>query len=149
MPIMNPNPADIVELFTLVEVALVRHATVTGHLPGVSVAKTKVKRNKVNKVEVVQELLKSHKFLGPLLHNLVDVSDFLFCSGRGKGESEAPRGGGGGRVDWNSQERGGGIFSRRGRGRGAGKVSAANWGLPGGGGQNIFFFGSEMSSKTT
>ena len=36
-------------------------------------------------------------------------------------------------------------FSRRGRGRGAGKVSAANWGIwGGGGGLNIFFRGRNV-----
>ena len=33
MPIMNPSPADIVELFTFVEVTFAQHGTVTGHLP--------------------------------------------------------------------------------------------------------------------
>ena len=43
----------------------------------------------------------------------MDVSIFFSCSGRGKGESEAP-GGGGVLQDC--------------RGRGAGRVYAANWG---------------------
>ena len=57
---------------------------------------------------------------------------FIFLSsGRGKGEFEAP---GGGVGDWcvENPRRGGGGFSRR-RGRGAGRVSAANWGIWGGG----------------
>ena len=41
--------------------------------------------------------------------------------------------GGGGLIFIEIPRRGGG-FSRRGRGRGAGKVSAANWGIGGGGG---------------
>ena len=55
MPIMNPSPTDIVELFTFVEVTLVQYATDAGHLHGVSAAAAKVKPKKVNKVEVVQE----------------------------------------------------------------------------------------------
>ena len=65
---------------------------------------------------------------------LVDVSDIFnfFCSGRRKGESEAS--GGGGSIFIENPRRGGGIFSREGgRGRGAGRVSAANWGIWGGG----------------
>ena len=42
---------------------------------------------------------------------LVDVSDFFSCSGRGKGESEAP-GGEGGRLFIENPRKGG--FSRRG-----------------------------------
>ena len=67
----------------------------------------------------------------------MDVSIFsiFFCSRRGKGESEAPRGGGSIFVE---------IPMRGGFSRGAGKVSAANWEM--GGGLNIFF-GAEMSTK--
>ena len=64
---------------------------------------------------------------------LVDVSDifnFFFARGGERGESEAP-GAGGCRFLLKFQE-GGGVF-RRGRGRGAGKVSAANWWGGGGG----------------
>ena len=73
---------------------------------------------------------------------LVDVSDifYFFCSGGGKGESEAP-GGGGGSIFLLKIPREGG-FSRRGRDRGVGIVSAANWGISGaggGGGLNFFF----------
>ena len=63
--------------------------------------------------------------------NLVDVSDifnFFFCSGREKGESEAP----GFLIE--NPRRGGSPGKR---GRGAGRVSAANWGIAqycGGGG---------------
>ena len=55
VPIMNPNPANIVELFTFVEVTLVQYATVTGHLPGITAASTNVKHKKARKVEVVLE----------------------------------------------------------------------------------------------
>ena len=65
----------------------------------------------------------------------MDVSDFFFfLLGEGEGESEAPgREGGGDRFFIENPRRGGGA-SRRGRGRGAGRVSAANWGNFGGGG---------------
>ena len=36
---------------------------------------------------------------------------------------------------------------KAGRGRGAGRVSAANWGIWGGGGLIFFFFGAEISTK--
>ena len=34
MPMMNPSPTELVELFTFVEVTLVQYATVAGHFPG-------------------------------------------------------------------------------------------------------------------
>ena len=52
---MNPSPPEIVDLFKTVEVALVQYSTLTGHLPGGTAANTKVKRKKVNKVEVTKE----------------------------------------------------------------------------------------------
>ena len=72
----------------------------------------------------------------------MDVSDifYFFCSRRGKGESEAP-GGVGDRFLMKIPGGGG----KAGRGRGAGR-SAANWGIWGGGGLNIFF-GAETSTK--
>ena len=76
--------------------------------------------------------------------NLVDVSDiiYFFCSGRGKGEFETP---GGDRFFIENPRRGGG--SRKGRGRGAGRVSAANWGtFLGRGGLNSFL-GAKPSAK--
>ena len=74
----------------------------------------------------------------------MDISDiFNFsCSGRGKGESEAAGRGGG--VDFLLKILEGGV-SRRRRGRGAGRVSAANWGFLGRGANFFFFFGAEMS----
>ena len=65
---------------------------------------------------------------------------FSLCSGRGKEESKAP-----GRGDRFLIEnpRGGGV-SARGRGRGAGRLSAANWFLFWGGGLNIFFRGRNV-----
>ena len=64
----------------------------------------------------------------------------FFCSGRGNGESEAPGEGGGVDQFLFLKIPGGGGVSRRGRSRGAGRVSAANWGIFGGGGANFFFF---------
>ena len=52
---MNPNPTEIVELFTLVEVTRVQYATVAGHLPGVAAPTVKATPEKVNKVEVTHE----------------------------------------------------------------------------------------------
>ena len=54
---------------------------------------------------------------------------FFFARGRGIGESEVP-GGRGVVFFFENPRRGGG---RRGRGRGAGRVSAVNWGIWGGG----------------
>ena len=56
-PMMNPSLAVIVDLFAFAEVTLIQHSTVTGHLPGITAANTKVKRRKASKVEVTQEEL--------------------------------------------------------------------------------------------
>ena len=58
---------------------------------------------------------------------------FVFCSGRRKGESEAPGGGGFGFLLKIPGGRGGGS-SRTGGADGAGRVFAANWGISSGGG---------------
>ena len=55
IPMMNPSPTEIVELFSLVEVTLIQYATVAGHFPGVAVSSVKPKPKKVNKVEVVPD----------------------------------------------------------------------------------------------
>ena len=74
----------------------------------------------------------------------MDVSDILyfFCSGEGKGESEAPGGWGGRSFYGKSQEEGstGWVGAR---GRGAGRVFAGNLGGDGA----IFFFGAEIPTK--
>ena len=51
MPMMNPSPTEIVDLFTFVEVTLIQYATVAGHFPGVAATSAKAKPKKINKVE--------------------------------------------------------------------------------------------------
>ena len=60
----------------------------------------------------------------------------FFLLGEGEGGVRGPGGGWGSVSYWNPRR---GV-SRRGKGRRAGRVSAANWGIAGGGGANIFFF---------
>ena len=55
IPMMNPSPTEIVELFSFVEVTLIQHATVAGHFPGVAASSVKPKPKKVNKLEVVPD----------------------------------------------------------------------------------------------
>ena len=71
---------------------------------------------------------------------------YFFCSGRGKGESEAQWGGGGGSRFFIENPRRG--VSRRERGRAAGRVSAANWEFGEGGGLNIFLRGRNVHQET-
>ena len=55
IPMMNPSPTEIVELFVFVEVTLIQYATVAGHFPGVDASSVKPKPKKVNKVEVTSD----------------------------------------------------------------------------------------------
>ena len=55
IPMMNPSPTEIVELFSFVEVTLIHYATVAGHFPGVTASSVKPKPKKVNKAEVTPE----------------------------------------------------------------------------------------------
>ena len=55
IPMMNPSPTEIVELFSVVEVTLIQYATVAGHFPGVTASSVKPKPKKVNKAEVNPE----------------------------------------------------------------------------------------------
>ena len=57
MPKMNPNPSEIVELFSFVEVTQIQYATVAGHFPGVTASSIKPKPKKTNKAEVTPEEL--------------------------------------------------------------------------------------------
>ena len=68
---------------------------------------------------------------------------FLVFSSRGGGRGSLRRREGGGVQLFIENPRSGAL--QEGRGRGAG-VSAANWGI-GGGGAKIIFFGAEMSTK--
>ena len=65
---------------------------------------------------------------------------FFFCSGRGKGESEAPGGGRRDRFFMENPRRGGSPA------REAGRVSAANWGI-GWGGAKYFFSGPKCPPR--
>ena len=73
----------------------------------------------------------------------VDVSDLFYFSARGGGRGSPRHREGGGSVFLLKNARRG--VSRKGSGRGAGRVSAANCGI--GGGLNFFFFGAEMSTE--
>ena len=78
---------------------------------------------------------------------MVDVLNIIsfFCSGRGKGESEAPRGGGVRSLIENPRSGGGGSQGGEGlRGR---EGVCGELGNFLGGGRLIFFFGAEMSTK--
>ena len=55
IPMMNPSPTEIVELFVFVQVTLIQYATVAGHFPGVSASSVKPKPKKANKVEVASD----------------------------------------------------------------------------------------------
>ena len=55
IPMMNPSPTEIVELFSFVEVTLIHYATVAGHFPGVAASSLKLKPKKANKLEVVPD----------------------------------------------------------------------------------------------
>ena len=57
MPMMNPSPSEIVELFSFVEATLIQYATVAGHFPGVTASLVKPKPKKANKAEVSVEKL--------------------------------------------------------------------------------------------
>ena len=59
LPLMNPSPAEIVELFSFVEATLIQYATVAGHFPMASAASVKAKPKKANKVEVPTEEAKA------------------------------------------------------------------------------------------
>ena len=43
IPLMNPSPTEIVELFSFVEATLIQYATVAGHFPSATVASVKAK----------------------------------------------------------------------------------------------------------
>ena len=55
IPMMNPSPTEIVELFSFVEVTLIQYATVAGHFPGVAASSVKPNPKRANKLEVVPD----------------------------------------------------------------------------------------------
>ena len=55
IPMMNPSPTEIVDLFSFVEVTLIQYATVAGPFPGVSASSVKPKPKRVNKLEVAPD----------------------------------------------------------------------------------------------
>ena len=55
IPMMNPSPTEIVELFSFVEVTLIQCATVAGHFPGVAASSVKPKPKRANKLEVAPD----------------------------------------------------------------------------------------------
>ena len=55
IPMMNPSPTEIVELFSFVEVTLIQYATAAGHFSGVAASSVKPKPKKVSKVEVTPD----------------------------------------------------------------------------------------------
>ena len=59
LPLMNPSPTEIVELFSFVEATLIQYATVAGHFPSATAASVKAKPKKANKVETPTEEVKS------------------------------------------------------------------------------------------
>ena len=78
----------------------------------------------------------------------MNVSDFFFCSGEGKGESEAPGGGGGRFLIENprrggSPERGGWGGGGGGEGPGGHLRRIRGWGGP-----NIFCWGPKFPPRT-
>ena len=94
--------------------------------------------------ELIREVLANTLYKSLLPWWTSRIFSIFFCSGRRKGESEAPGGGGGSRFLIENPRRGG---LQEGRGGGAGRVSAANFWELGGGGAKYFFFGAEMSTK--
>ena len=58
IPMMNPSPTEIVELFSFVEATLIQYATVAGHFPSATAASVKARPKKVNKIEVPAEEIK-------------------------------------------------------------------------------------------
>ena len=55
IPMMNPSPTEIVELFVFVEVTLIQYATVAGHFPSVNASSVKPKPKKANKAEITSD----------------------------------------------------------------------------------------------
>ena len=79
-----------------------------------------------------------------LLTYLVDASGIFYFFLLGEGEGGVRGDGRGGGIGFLLQIPGGGGVSGGRGGRGAGRVSAANWGIWGGGGPKYFFRGRNV-----
>ena len=55
IPMMNPSPTEIVELFSFVEATLIQYATIAGHFPSANASSVKAKPKRANKVEIPAE----------------------------------------------------------------------------------------------
>ena len=55
IPMMNPSPTEIVELFSFVEATLIQYATIAGHFPSANASSVKAKPKRANKVELPAE----------------------------------------------------------------------------------------------
>ena len=51
IPMMNPSPAEIVELFSFVEATLIQYATIAGHFPNANVSSVKARPKRSTKVD--------------------------------------------------------------------------------------------------
>ena len=58
IPLMNPSPTEIVELFSFVESTLIQYATIAGLFPSATAASVKAKPKTANKVEIPVEEIK-------------------------------------------------------------------------------------------
>ena len=55
IPMMNPSPTEIVELFSFDEVTLIQYATIAGDFPSANASSVKAKPKRVNKAEIPME----------------------------------------------------------------------------------------------
>ena len=55
IPMMNPSPTEIVELFSFVEVTLIQYATIAGHFPSANASSAEAKPERVSKTEIPME----------------------------------------------------------------------------------------------
>ena len=60
LPLMNPSPTEIVELFSFVETTLIQYATVAGHFPSATAASVKAKPKKAQVIRL-RYLLKKQR----------------------------------------------------------------------------------------
>ena len=55
IPMMNPSPTEIVELFSFVEAALIQYATIAGHFPNANASSVKARPKRSTKVDLPAE----------------------------------------------------------------------------------------------